>query len=416
MSGSRNSDSDGAFVIEAVTVFDGERVLSDPADVYVKGSEIAQVGPSVDVDASVRRIDGQALTLLPGLLDCHTHSANDATEIALRFGVTTELDMNSMPSWMDDLRRESRERDDVADVRSASTGGTVRGGHPTYLMPADHIQHFPYIDDAAMAERFVVDRIAEGADWIKVFIEDGTVTGAGPIPMVTPEIVRAVVAAAHAHGRMVVAHATALAAARTAVSCGVDGLVHIFIDEPAPEDLLDEIAEKDVFVVATLATLGSLSARRSGEHLADDPRVAPFLPEEWRDNLRHTWARTDREFHLEVAMETVRRLHDRGARVLAGSDAVRVKAGPGTAHGVSLHDELVLLTRAGLTPTEALRAATSLAADTFSLNDRGRIQPGKQADLLLVRGRPDVEIDSTLDIHKVWRRGVELDRRPARVG
>ena len=280
-------------------------------------------------------------------------------------------------------------------------------------MPADHITHFPYIDDPGMAEQFVADRVAEGADYIKVFVEDGTVTGVGPIPVISPEIVRAVARAAHDRGLLVLAHATALEAARLAVSCGVDGLVHIFIDQAAPEEFLDEIAERDVFVVATLATLGSLSAKRSGAHLAADPRVAPYLPEDWRENLLHTWAKTDREFHLEDALTTVGALHRRGARVLAGSDAVRVKAGPGTAHGVSLHDELALLTHAGLTPAEALRAATSLPADTFGLNDRGRIRAGKQADLLLVKGQPESDIGSTLDIEKVWRRGVELDRQPA---
>ena len=93
--------------------------------------------------------------------------------------------------------------------------------------------------------------------------------------------------------------------------------------------------------------------------------------------------------------------------ILAGSDATLPSIG-GMVHGASLHHELQLLVRAGLTPIEALRAATSVPARRFSIFDRGRIVGGARADLLLVKGDPTVNISDTLSTVAVWRQGVRL--------
>lgn len=94
----------------------------------------------------------------------------------------------------------------------------------------------------------------------------------------------------------------------------------------------------------------------------------------------------------EHFFETIRRLHAAGVRMVAGTDA----ANPGTAHGASLHPELELLVRAGLTPVEALRAATSAPVAALKLPDRGRIAPNAPADLVLVNGDPTQDIASGL--------------------
>jgi hypothetical protein len=92
--------------------------------------------------------------------------------------------------------------------------------------------------------------------------------------------------------------------------------------------------------------------------------------------------------------------------ILAGTDAPN----PGTTHGASLHGELELLVGSGLSPVEALTAATSVPARVFHLKDRGRIAKGLRADLLLVRGDPTTDITATRDIVSVWKRGTEADR------
>src|SRR5690606_37643541 len=96
--------------------------------------------------------------------------------------------------------------------------------------------------------------------------------------------------------------------------------------------------------------------------------------------------------------------------ILAGSDAPN----PGTAYGASIHRELELLTRSGLTAEQALAAATSVPARTFGLSDRGRIAPGMAADLLLVNGDPTQDVLATRDIAGIWKRGVRMDREAYR--
>ena len=108
----------------------------------------------------------------------------------------------------------------------------------------------------------------------------------------------------------------------------------------------------------------------------------------------------------------MRALHARGVPILAGTDA----ANPGTTYGASLHRELVLLTEAGLTPGEALAAATSVTADAFGLVDRGRVAPGRRADLLLVEGDPTADVTATRAVVGIWKGGVRIDRDAYRAG
>ncbi len=101
-------------------------------------------------------------------------------------------------------------------------------------------------------------------------------------------------------------------------------------------------------------------------------------------------------------------MRDAGVPILAGTDA----PAPGSWNGASLHQELELLVKAGLSPSEALSAATSVPARTFGLKDRGLIAPGLRADLVLVHGDPTRDITSTRDIVAVWKAGKLLELLP----
>jgi imidazolonepropionase-like amidohydrolase len=92
--------------------------------------------------------------------------------------------------------------------------------------------------------------------------------------------------------------------------------------------------------------------------------------------------------------------------ILAGTDSPV----PGTAYGASLHGELALLVRAGATPTQALAAATSVAAHVFHLSDRGLIKPGLRADLVLVQGDPTKDISASRNIVAVWKKATQMHR------
>ncbi len=109
------------------------------------------------------------------------------------------------------------------------------------------------------------------------------------------------------------------------------------------------------------------------------------------------------------ARRTVSALHRAGITILAGTDAYQGSAAPASIqHGEAFHDELELLVEAGLTPIEALRAATFIPAAYFGFTDRGVITAGRRADLLLIEGDPTQNIATTRAIRNVWVAGVQV--------
>ncbi|MFD6160984.1 amidohydrolase family protein [Nocardia sp. NPDC060256] len=393
------------YVIEGARVFDGEQSLG-VRTVQVQGSRIVAVGALVP--AGVERIDGGGATLLPGLIDAHTHTDVEMLGYALQFGITTELDLFSFPQTMDAVRRAAAERTDIADVRSSSVGMTAPGGHPTQLRGGVDDPELPTVSRPEDAAGFVDERIAEGADYIKVMIESGETLGK-QVPVIDADIVKAAVVAAHDRDRMVLAHALTIEATRQALAAGADGFTHLFIDGPCTPDLIEAFTAARAFMIPTLNLLASITNQRLGAVLARDSRVAGRLPQAWLDNLGAQFD-TLPAGNFDAALAAVKALHAAGVPILAGSDANHHFGARGMAHGVSLHGELQLLVRAGLTPIEALRAATSVPAAIFGLDDRGRITPGARADLLLVDGDPTSTIADTLSIRAVWRSGSRTAR------
>jgi len=398
-----------ALWFQHVRVFDGKTVLPQ-ADVLVIDGRIAQVagtGPEVRAPADAVKIDGRGKTLLPGLIDAHTHIFPGALEQALAFGVTTELDMMSDPT-MDARLREEQEAGkgmDRADLRSAGILATAPHGHGT-----EYGIEIPTLSNPGEAPAFVDARIAEGSDYVKIVYDDGSSYGFH-IPTLSKETLQAVIAAAHQRNRLAVVHIGTLEGARDAIAAGADGLAHLFVDRAPDPEFGRFAAAHHAFVVPTLTVLESVALRPSGATLAKDPRVTPYIAPPILANLDRSFPHRT-TMHYEGAEETVRQLKAAGVPILAGSDSPN----PGTAHGVSLHRELALLVQAGLTPVEALAAATANPAHAFGLTDRGRIAPGLRADLVLVSGDPTQKIGETLDIAGIWKAGVPFDRTAYRAG
>ena len=296
------------FVIVNATVFDGERVLGT-VDVHVADEVIASVGGSRP--EGVDLVNGQGAALLPGLVDAHTHSDSAALRQALTFGVTTELDMGSMPGTMLPLRREVAASRDLADVRSASVPLTAPGGHPHQLRRGQNDPDWPTATRVQQVPGFVNDRIAEGADYIKVIVEDGHVLGTS-VPTLAPELLAATVQAGHARGKMVLAHAFTLEATSQAVAAGVDGLTHLFVDTAHTPEIVERIAVSGAFVVPTLSTLASITGQSAGADLERDARVRPKISREWLESLSQTYA-TMPAPNFDMALATVAALHTAGS-------------------------------------------------------------------------------------------------------
>ena len=112
---------------------------------------------------------------------------------------------------------------------------------------------------------------------------------------------------------------------------------------------------------------------------------------------------------FSFVVDSVRRMHDAGVKILVGTDANHTNAMCYLKHGESLHRELELLSEAGLSNVDILRGTTVDAAKELGLLDRGSIVPGKRADLVLVDGDPTKDISVCRNIQRVWVKGIEVD-------
>jgi imidazolonepropionase-like amidohydrolase len=389
-------------VFENVQVFDGEALL--PATtVVVQDGIITALGPDAAVPEGTEIVDGSGRTLLPGLIDAHVHVFTPAMlQQAAVFGVTTVLDMFTDEGFAAQMRAEQAAGPVTAraDMLSAGTLATSPDGHG-----AQFGIDIDTLTAPDQAEQWVADRVAAGADYIKVVIESGEEMGFTQ-PTLDEDTVRAVIEAAHAQGLSVVTHVQTAEAAAMAVSAGTDGLAHMFSDEVPDQALIDAMVANDVFVIPTFSVFQSIGADDLVDTtIAQDERLSPFLSPADLQSLASPYHGFE-DLSFQVALEGIELLRAAGVRILAGTDAPN----PGTAFGASMHRELELLTQAGLTPSEALAAATSGNADTFGLTDRGRVAEGQLADLVLVEGDPTLDITATRDIVAVYRQGVPIDR------
>ena len=380
-----------ATLIHDVRVFDGKAV-------HERRSVLFENGVIVDADfrgaapAGSRVVEGAGRTLLPGLIDAHTH-AFAFQELPVLFGVTTQIDMFTDIGMMKTAKDEMAQgrRHDHADLFSAGTLATVPNGHGTQFGIA-----IPTITKPEQAQAFVDARIAEGSDFIKIVME----TGYGFKSLDLPTA-KALIEAAHRRGKLAVVHIGNEKDARAMLEAGADGLVHLFPAASADAEGLARLAaSRGAFVIPTFTVLESMAGWR-GDDLLADPALAALLGKEAQAPLKARFGTSARPDRLAAPKAVTAALVKAGVPVLAGTDA----GNPGTQYGVSMHRELAALVDAGLTPTQALAAATSVPAQAFRLGQRGRIDRGYKADLLLVEGNPAADILATRRIVEVWKDG-----------
>lgn len=428
----QNAGLEEITAITNVRIFDGYQIIS-PRQIIISGKSIISVGGDIPNDATI--IDGENATLIPGLIDAHVHTSIGGLQDALKFGVTTELEMNG------DYTKRGREIqlknvDDIADVRSAGTAITAPGGHPDELLPdGDEIPEFvlkelkklseedreamlaayahdhdeiPQVTTVEEAIKHVHNQVENGSDYIKIMIEEGTVMGAPGLPVLSDEILKTAVTEAHKFDKLVIAHVLTALSSKAAIDFGVDGLGHLFIDRPeCTSELVKSIADSGAFVTPCLVLNSSIIGNPASE-LANDPRVNSKLSPDWIDILNSSF-NTFPQGNMENSFKNVMDLHRAGVDILVGTDVAPVPVPNlgGLAHGASVHHEMQLLVMAGFTPIEALQSATTKTARCFGLHDRGRITEGARADFILINGDPITNIADTLSIKSIWFKGSE---------
>lgn len=392
---------------EGVLALTGGRVLSgtgleplDRATVVIRDGTIVAVGADAEVQVPVgaRTVDLAGRTLLPGLIDLHVHlgfpDLERGEDLGLRqmpgyvldlarhvpgvrrdlleHGVTAVRSLGDEFAWVTELRRFIDEGE-LEGPRLFAAGPvlTTPGGHPVVTFGVDPDSDGVRVPRTPDEARRRVAELTDGrdaVDLIKVVQERGDERRR--MEPFAPEVLAAIVDAAHDAGRRVTAHWGTLEDLTDVVAAGVDGLEHVEARgalDGWPDGVVADLVARDVTLTPTLAvTEVAISA--------DDHR-----------QLR----RRVGEFHAA------------GGRVVAGSDA----GIPGVPFGAGLHRELELLVDAGLAPVEALRAATSTAAAVLGSDDIGAVEPGRAADLVVLEGDPLGDIGAIRDVALVLRDG-----------
>jgi imidazolonepropionase-like amidohydrolase len=393
------------FLVRDVRLFDGHRV-TEHRSVLVAGGVIRAIGGPDIRPRGARVIDGAGKTLLPGIIDAHVHVPHVNTEDSLkqsaRLGVTTDIDMfTDQPTLKVIKRIERADAAGMADVRTAGVGVSAPGGEAT-LMEAS----VPTVSSPSDVDAFVAARVREGSDFIKIILEDNSEFGgaAKPMPNISEATLRAAIKAAHRHGKRVFVHVQTEHYARMAINAGADGLAHLFVGSTVSPDFGRYAAAHHAVVIPTLTTEYLRCGRSNGAAVASDKRLMPQTFPAFTAMLSQPQGTSG--LSCDGTDRAVKELRDAGVPILAGTDSPV----PGSTYGASTLDELALLVKAGLSPVQALIAGTSAPAKAFGLTDRGEIEEGKRADLVLVNGNPTRNIDSVKNIDAVWKKGIRIRR------
>jgi imidazolonepropionase-like amidohydrolase len=430
-----------AVMIKNVAVLDVESgKLLKAQDVLTLGDKISGIGPTgkLEQPTDAQVIDGSGATLLPGLIDMHSHIGNASAprwvgefpnparnmQAYLYSGVTTVFDAAGLAPKAFELRDQANSGE-LLGPRVYATGPifTARGGHPAavmekfapwwirwYLIP----RYTRQVETADEARAAVQEVAGMGADAIKVAVDRIPASS----PRIKAEVLKAVVDAATQNALRTVAHIGTTQEAIEAADAGVAMWVHGVYQERIPDDQIQKLASYKIPMVATIVVFEGYALLGRGmrepsalERETVKPEVlAAFdtVPttddaEYFRPYLENLYAQR------QNARDNVRRLHKAGVTILVGSDTQS-----GVFPGAGLHREMLLLQEAGMTPMEIIRAATLESARYLAKGKEptyGVIKPGKLADLLLVEGDPRADLQALARIRSVIKDGVPLERR-----
>jgi len=414
----------GAFVFDGVS-------RQGPMDVFVRGEVVDAVTPTTGPQPTC--LDGRGKTLTPGLIDAHVHlglSAGHAPwdlrvpdlrqqlDGLLYAGVTTALDAAASKGLDEVLAQEGP----FARLVRASRIITAEGGHPGPMIragapwPIADVMLAPMLaqvpNDTTDVGAVLSSVLATKPDVVKVVYDD--------MPPGSPHLSHAalvgILSAAKARGVRVVVHVGSATEAIEAAEAGATLLMHTPWETVLTEDEVRRLAATKVPIVTTRRVHGALTEvleQRVSLHALERevrPDVEPAIhhrPEGFAmrgldASQEHALARYDANLR-----ENVRRLHEAGVVLVAGTDSGL----PNVIHGAALHRELQALVASGFTPAEALASATSIAAKVLLPGEHvGVIEPGARADLLLVEGDPLQDINALEHIVGVWRAGSSIRR------
>lgn len=379
----------GVTAIMGATVFDATGAAPRVANVLIKDGRILDVGAKVKAPRGATIIDAKGKALLPGFFDVHTHwtpggSPAITPQIANAYiasGVTTVDDFHEAPeSWQ--LRRQWLSTLYTPHVNMTARISTP-GGHGADW--AD-INTTRWVNTPEAARQAIREIVPYKPDVIKAF-SDGWRYGSGiDNTSMDQATLSALVDEAHKNHLKVATHTVTVERGRVAARAKVDIIAHSLQDR-----------EIDAETIALIKAGGTNYAPTLAVYEPTKPGQKPANPDDAR--YKQSLVR------FGYALHNVKTLHDAGVRVVLGTDAGM----PGTPHGPSTLREMELLVQAGLTPAEALIAGTADSARALDeIADRGTIEKGKRADLVLLDGAPWANISDVRKTNRVFIDGRQV--------
>ncbi len=408
--------------IRSDLLFDGERFVAGQVEIELQDGRIREVRPvAADAPLSPGGLDARGALVMPGLVNAHVHIARGGVfeenervspgqaarnlRDSLAAGTTTVGDMACAPAVIAALRRRAADAPGSGpQIRAAGPILTAPGGYPLDWMPPLFVRlglALPCGDEHAAGE--AVQRVAAaGMDFVKLAVMHQSYAEK-PLPAVTEPVARAVVQEAHRAGLRVLAHAHSVADYRVALAAGVDALMHSSF-EPLDEGTVARVRDAGIPVCPTLWVFESVCLGAE-LRLDRDERytrhVLPYIQRSWRrfmdayvasgdvvpPGIAGGLPKTRAQEAVRVAAANLLLLREACVPIAFGNDA---------SYGFSLVarpvDELAAMQRAGLDAETCLRAATSVSARLLGCTDRGVVEAGARADLLVVdpRVREDV--------------------------
>ncbi|OBF05277.1 amidohydrolase family protein [Mycobacterium sp. 852002-10029_SCH5224772] len=404
-------------LVHGGTVFDPVSGTAAPADVVVDGEQIVEVGPGLDGDTA---LDATGHLVVPGFVDCHVHVTLDDVDVlrliqspfSLRFfqavrnlrltlhaGVTTVRDAAGADLGV--KQAVATGLIDGPDMQIAVGMLSQTGGHADEWMPSGECVHalwpsYPgcpstIVDGVDEMRRKVRELVRAGADVIKVATTGGVISPCSDPRRahLASEELAVMMVEARAARVHVMAHAQGTDGVKNAVRCGVRSIEHgVYLDEEAVAMMVDN----GTWLVPTLSA----------------PRALLRLAQTGAGITATT--RTKVADVVEAHDESLRLAHSAGVRIAMGTDAGIAPHGHNLAELELMHDQ-------GLSPPDALRAATTSAAELLGVGDQiGELAPGKRADLVLLDGT-DIGVRGLSErVRAVIHRGtIHVDKTSTRI-